>query len=89
MNMALRSAPEVPEMVSGVTTSSIAPVSSVTGMPAAVSTSATSSASSGLPDPADYRTFDDFQAAVGGTPYSTEFLMERWAEVHGWASSAP
>jgi len=89
MNMALRSAPEVPEIVRGVTTPSGASVSSATGIPAAVSSSPASSTSSGIPDPADYRTFDDFQAAVGGAPYSTEFLMEWWAEVHGWVSSAP
>ncbi|MCL6542211.1 MAG: FG-GAP-like repeat-containing protein [Roseiflexus sp.] len=49
VNMTLRSVPEgreiVREIVSGGTTSSPAPVSSVTGMPAAVSISATSSAS--------------------------------------------
>jgi len=44
------------------------------------------SSSSGIPNSADYHTFDEFAAAAGG-PYSEQFLMERWAEVHGWVSS--
>jgi RHS repeat-associated protein len=41
--------------------------------------------SPGIPNPADFNTFDDFSAAVTG-PYSYEFIMQQWAAVRGWTS---
>jgi hypothetical protein len=51
-----------------------------------VSTSAFSSYSApGIPNPADYQSFDEFNAAVVG-PYREDYIMQQWASVHGWQS---
>lgn len=46
-----------------------------------------SAAAEGIPDPVNFSTFEEFSAAAG-SPYSEQFLMEQWASVHGWTSSA-
>ncbi len=45
--------------------------------------SSVSTTDDGIPDPANYQTFDEFQAAAP-SPYSQDYLMERWGRVHGW-----
>jgi RHS repeat-associated protein len=54
--------------------------------PTRVSTRATSSTDSGIPDPSNFHSFDEFQASVSGAPYTQDYLMQRWAAVHGWVS---
>ena len=39
----------------------------------------------GVPNPADYATFEEFSAAVSG-PYSSDFIVQQWAAVRGWQS---
>jgi hypothetical protein len=73
----------------GVETAVRSPDASGSGPTAALYTPASgpdaSASSAGLPNPADFTNFSDFAAATGA-PYSNDFIMERWASVHGWVS---
>jgi hypothetical protein len=51
-----------------------------------VSTRAATSTDSGIPDPAHFHSFDEFQAASAPI-YTQDYLMQRWAAVHGWVST--
>jgi len=60
--------------------------SSTTSRASTTTSRASTSSATEIPDPGNYHSFDEFAAAVSG-PYNTEFLMQRWGEVHGWVSS--
>ena len=50
------------------------------------SSMATPSTDSGIPDPRNFHSFDEFESAAYG-PYTQEYLMQQWAAVHGWRSA--
>ncbi|MCS3795320.1 SpvB/TcaC N-terminal domain-containing protein [Niastella sp. OAS944] len=93
LSAALRSeAPLTTILTSPLVSNSSAMISTVAhGADAAATTvsaisSGDSSASSGMPNAANFASYDAFSAAVRG-PYSQDAIMEAWASVHGWVSN--
>jgi hypothetical protein len=40
---------------------------------------------SSIPDPNNYSSYDDFRSDISG-PYTEDYIMQQWADVHGWQS---
>jgi hypothetical protein len=46
---------------------------------------AASTATASDPNPANYSSYEAYRADVSG-PYSEDYMMQQWANTHGWQS---
>jgi RHS repeat-associated protein len=81
-----------PVTTAGVVVNTAVGAGSLTATPRSSSTTSSGSSNgaspvgSGIPNPAAFHSFDEFQAAASG-PYSQDYLMQQWAAIHGWVSA--